>query len=83
MGAKVPTPVANRVGYSGPVRAADAAMKVKVKRKVSEYQKILGKHLKKEKAKATKKNGDFKKGFNQARVMSAAHKCCKREMRKR
>jgi len=82
MGAKVPAPVANRVGYSAPVRAADAAIKGKVKRTTSEYQRRLGRHLKEIKEKATKKNGDFKKGWSQSRVMSTAHKCCKREMKR-
>ena len=51
-------------------------------RTASDYSKKLSKHLKKERAKATKKNGDFKKGWDQARVMKAAHKCVKKELRR-
>lgn len=82
MGAKVPRPVTEKVAYSRPVRAADKVVKAAVKKKASEYQQKLSKHLKKERAKATKKNGDFKKGWDQARVMKAAHKCVKKEMRR-
>lgn len=81
---RVPKGAAKKIGYSRPVRTADKAVKTtRIVRKVSDYQKKLSKHLKKERAKATKKNGDFRKGYNQARVMAAAHKCVKKEMRKR
>ena len=79
---RVPRGAAKKIGYSGPTRRLDRTMRqTKAVRKVSEYAKKLSKHLKKERAKATKKNGDFKKGWNQARVMAAAHKCVKRELK--
>ncbi len=84
---RVPRPVARQIARSQPVRRADKRLRQSKRigqvRKVSDYQRKLSKHLKKERAKATKKNGDFKKGWSQARVMKAAHKCVKREMKKR
>jgi len=80
--AKVPKPVARAVSRSSPVRGADKAIrKTKAVRTASKYSKKLSKHLKKERAKATKKNGEFRKGQNMKKVMAAAHKCVKREMR--
>ena len=79
----MPPAAARKVARSAPVRRADKAIRrTKTVRKASEYSKKLSKHLRKERAKATKKNGDFKKGWNQRRVMAAAHKCVKREMRR-
>lgn len=79
---RVPPQVARRVARSRPVRQADKAVRrTKAVRKVSEYSKKLSKHLKKEREKATKKNGDFKKGMDMAKVMARAHKCVKKEMR--
>lgn len=81
---RVPPQVAKRIARSSTTRRADKAIRrTKTVRKASEYARKLSKHMKKERSKATKKNGDFKKGWNQARVMKAAHKCVKREMRRR
>ena len=84
---RVPRRVAEELSYSRPVRVADRAIRkgavAKGKRTVSKYQKKLSKHLKQERAKATKKNGDFKKGQSMKTVMAKAHKCVKKEMRKR
>jgi hypothetical protein len=81
---RVPKGVAREVAYSGPTRAADRAVRrTKAVRKVSDYQKKLSKHLKHERSKATKKNGDFKKGKSMKTVMRAAHKCVAREMRRK
>lgn len=81
---RVPKPVAREIAYSGPVRRGDSyARKTKAVRKASEYSKKLSKHMKLEREKATKKNGDFKKGRSAATVMRAAHKCVAREMRKK
>ena len=80
---RVPKPVAKRIARSETTRAADKAIrKTRTVRKVSDYSKKLGKHLKKEREKATKKNGDFKKGMDMAKVMARAHKCVKKEMKK-
>jgi hypothetical protein len=79
---RVPKPVARKIARSKATRRADKAIKrTRMVRKASEYQKKLSKHLKKEREKATKKNGDFKKGRSMKTVMAAAHKCVKREMR--
>lgn len=79
---RLPPAAARKVARSAPVRRADKAIrKTKMVRSASDYSKKLSKHLKKERAKATKKNGDFKKGWDMARVMKAAHKCVKKEMR--
>tara|TARA_R100001086_G_C11828007_1_gene255886 strand:+ start:151 stop:450 length:300 start_codon:yes stop_codon:yes gene_type:complete len=80
---RVPKPVARKIARSSVTKQADKALKrTKTVRKASEYQKKLSKHLKKERDKATKKNGEFRKGQNMKRVMAAAHKCVKKEMRK-
>ncbi len=79
---RFPRPVAKKIARSAPVKRADRAIRrTKTVRKASEYSKKLSKHLKKERAKATKKNGDFKKGWTQSRVMQAAHRCVKRELK--
>ena len=81
---RVPKPAARRIAYSGPTRAIDKSVRrTKAVRKVSEYSKKLSKHLRKEREKATKKNGDFKKGKSMKTVMRAAHKCVAREMRRK
>jgi len=52
------------------------------KGKVSAYNKAFAKAFKRQKAKMTKKNGDFKKGCNSSKCMSAAHKETKRMMKR-
>jgi hypothetical protein len=80
---RVPKPVARKIARSKVTRRADKAIrKTRAVRKVSNYQKKLAKHLKDERSKATKKNGDFKKGHSMKTVMARAHKCVKREMKK-
>jgi len=88
---RVPKPVARRIARSKATRAADKAIrrslstgaKTRRVRKLSEYSRKLSKHLKDERAKATKKNGDFKKGKSMQTIMKAAHKCVKKEMSKK
>lgn len=88
---RVPKPVAKRIARSGVTRSVDKAIrkslrtgsKARTIRKASDYQRRLSKHLKVEREKATKKNGDFKKGKSMQTVMKAAHKCVKKEMRKK
>jgi hypothetical protein len=85
--AKVPGKVAKPIAYSKAMKNRDRKLKQRGKRlgsvrRASDYSRKLSKHLKKERAKAIKKNGDFKKGWSQARVMKAAHKCVKKEMRR-
>ena len=79
---RVPKPVARKVARSGPVRSLDKAIKTeKLVRRASKYSRKLKKHLREERAKQTKKNGDFKKGKSMSTIMKAAHKCVKKELR--
>jgi len=86
---RIPKPAARRIANSKVTRSADKAIrrslttggKTRQVRKLSEYSRKLSKHLKAERKKATKKNGDFKKGRSMKTVMAAAHKCVKKEMR--
>jgi len=64
---------------TGSVKAGKAKGK---KGKVSAYNKAFAKAFKRQKAKMTKKNGDFKKGCNSSKCMSAAHKETKRMMKR-
>ena len=80
---RVPKPVAKKIARAKVTREADKAIRrTKTVRKASEYQKKLSKHLKHERDKATKKNGEFRKGMDMAKVMARAHKCVRKEMRK-
>ena len=84
--ARVPAPAARAIARSEPVRKADRAVRGAVsvgrlKKKASDYNKRLSRHLIEERKKQTKKNGQFKKGKSMKTVMAAAHKCVKREMR--
>ena len=79
---RVPKPVARKIARSQAVRGVDKAMKTeKMVRRASKYSRKLKKHLRMERAKQTKKNGDFKKGKSMSTVMRAAHKCVKKEMK--
>ena len=88
---RVPKPVARKIARSGVTRAADKAIRAslttrglkKRQQQVSDYSRKLSKHLKIEREKQTKKNGDFKKGKSMQTIMKAAHKCVKKEMRKK
>ena len=66
------------IAYSRPSRKADKVVKRKIKRGATKASRNLGKALKQVNAKARKKNGDFKKGFTQSRVMRDAHKLARR-----
>ena len=72
---RVPPGAAKKLAYNRATRSADKTLRTtKAVRTASDYSKKLSKHLKKERAKATKKNGDFKKGWTQQRVMKTAHR---------
>ena len=80
--AGLPAPVLQ--GFVEGVATGTADMvtkKKKGKKAVSAYNKAFGKAFKRQKAKMTKKNGEFKKGCNSAKCMKAAHKETKRLMR--
>jgi len=51
----------------------------KKKRKASAYQKRVGREMKRLKKQHSKKNGDWKKGWDNARWMSASHKAARRK----
>ena len=70
----VPEMVSERVAYSEPIRSVDTKVKAKVKRGATKASRNLSKALKKTNALAKKKNGSFKKGWSQSRVMKDAHK---------
>ena len=80
---RVPKPVARKIARSKATRSVDKAIETeKMVRRASKYSRKLKKHLRMEREKQTKKNGDFKKGKSMSTVMKAAHKCVKREMRR-
>jgi len=64
---------------TGSVKAGKAKGR---KKKVSAYNKAFAQAFKRQKAKMTKKNGDFKKGCNSSKCMTAAHKETKRMMKR-
>ena len=80
---RVPKPVARKIARSKVTRSVDKAIKTeKMVRRASKYSRKLKKHLRMEREKQTKKNGDFKKGKSMSTIMTAAHKCVKKEMKK-
>ena len=70
--------MADTIAYSPQARKADRVVKRKVKRGATKASRKLSKALKQVNKKARKKNGDFKKGYTQARVMRDAHRIAKR-----
>jgi len=79
---RVPPAAARKIAYNKATRSTDKAVRrTKAVRTASDYSKKLSKHLKAERKKATKKNGDFKKGKSMKTVMRAAHKCVKKELK--
>ena len=73
------------IAYSDTVRAVDSAIRsrgpsktVRGVRKASSYSKKLSRALKEANKKGRKKNGQFKKGWDQRRVMSTAQKIARR-----
>jgi len=83
--ARVPRPVAKSLSRSAPVRRLDKGLKnTKSARRVigvSRRSLKLSKHLKETNKKARKKDGSFKKGWTQRRIMQVAHKCVAKEMK--
>jgi hypothetical protein len=75
-------PEAIQTFVEGTTTGSVAAGKAKGrKRKVSAYNKAFSKAFKRQKAKMTKKNGDWKKGCNSSKCMKAAHKETKRSLK--
>ncbi len=63
-----------QVAYSEPVRSVDR----RVKKRTGVALKGMASALKKANSMARKKNGDFKKGWSQAKVMKKAHQIRRR-----
>ena len=78
----VPAPVVQAFVEGSTTGAVKAGKAKGRKGKVSAYNKAFAKAFKRQKAKMTKKNGDFKKGCNSSKCMSAAHKETKRMMKR-
>ena len=77
-GALIGRTLAPRIIETGALAIAE---KIRKPRKQSSSQKKrskkMSKALSKANSKAKKKNGDFKKGWNQSRLMKEAHRLCK------
>jgi hypothetical protein len=79
----LPQPVLQTFVEGVAVGTADMVKnKKKGKRAVSAYNRAFGRAYKRQKAKMTKKNGDWKKGCNGGRCMSAAHKEVRKELKR-
>ena len=82
--ARVPPAAARATAYSPAGRRADKAIrsgvrKVATSAAAKKTRAAMSKHLRTANGKARKKNGDFKKGWNQARVMKEAHRLCRKK----
>lgn len=83
--ARVPASAARSAAYSSRVRRTDDVLRGEAKRTVKRVLKgkalkrarKMSRHLKAANGKARKKNGQFKKGWDQARVMKEAHRLCR------
>jgi hypothetical protein len=80
MGGMVNTPTLAMLGEAGPemVIPMTPQRAIKPKRKVSAYHKRLGRAIKALRAKHLLKNGKWRKGWNQKKLMKAAHKAAKK-----
>lgn len=79
LGGLVAQPTFALLGESGPEMVVPLQKK---KRKVSRYQRVWGKELKKIKKTSRLKNGSYRKGWNQSREFRTAHKMAKKMMKK-
>ena len=78
----IPAPAIQTFVEGATTGAVSAGRSKGRKRKVSAYNRAFAKAFKRQKAKMTKKNGDYKKGCNASKCMSAAHKETKRMMKR-
>jgi len=69
--------ISEKVSRSKPIRKVDQVAKKKVKRGATAASRKLARALKETYKKAKKKNGDYKKGWSQSRVMKTAHRMVK------
>ena len=76
-------PAAVQAFVEGSTTGAVQAGKTRGKRrKVSAYNRAFAKAFKRQKAKMTKKNGDWKKGCNSSKCMKRAHQETKRSLKR-
>jgi len=79
---RIPAPALQAFVEGTAVGTADMVKgKKKGRRAVSAYNRAFGKAFKRQKAKMTKKNGDWKKGCTSAKCMKAAHADARRAMK--
>ena len=76
---RVPDKAARKISRSRTARAVDQSAKRQTKKGIrrvvpTKAAKKMSKYLKEANAKARKKNGSFKKGWSQSRVMKEAHR---------
>lgn len=81
LGGLVSQPTFALLGESGPEMVTPLISRSKKKRKVSKYQKQWGKELKKIKKTSRLKNGSYRKGWNQSKEFSKAHKMTKKSLK--
>jgi len=78
----LPAPVVQAFVEGSTTGAVKAGKAKGRKGKVSAYNRSFAKAFKRQKAKMTKKNGDWKKGCNSSKCMSAAHKETRKGMKR-
>lgn len=79
LGGLVSQPTFALLGESGPEMVVPLAKK---KRKVSRYQRVWGKELKKIKKTSRLKDGSYRKGWDRSKEFAKAHKMTKKMMKK-
>lgn len=60
----------------------ESAKPIKKKKRVSAYQKELGRQVRKIREKVTLKNGKLRQGWNQSKIMVKAHKETKKILKR-
>lgn len=82
LGGLVSQPTFALLGEAGPEMVTPLSSPgSRKKRKVSKYQKQWGKELKKIKKTSRLKNGSYRKGWNQSKEFSKAHKMTKKALK--
>ena len=75
---RIPEPVAQALAYSQPIQSMDMAIKSKVKKKVSAYNRRYAAAFRKLKNRHTLKSGKYRSGWNFKKLVKAAHKAAKK-----
>ena len=76
MGGLVTQPTFALIGEAGP----EMVIPVKKTRKVSKYQRQLGREIKKLESMKRLKNGSYRSGWNRSKIMSKAHKLTRKAL---